>query len=54
MKISAVTKLFEERVFILQFVQTYDNIKAVTVNRKGEIRYYSIDDLTIIDSDYIR
>ena len=54
MKILAETKFCEclkERVVILQFVPTYDKIRAVVVDGDGEIRNFAIEDLKILEID---
>ena len=57
MKILAETKFGEflkERVFVLQFVQTYDKVKAVVVDTDGDIRVFAIEDLKIIEIDSLK
>ncbi len=54
MKILAETNFggcLKERVFILQFVQIYDKVRAVVVDKDGDIRDFAIEDLKVIEID---
>ena len=54
MRINAKT-IYGKKVFILQFVVHYPNyVWAVTVDGGGNIKEYPIEDLTIIDGQYLR
>ena len=54
MRINAKTT-WGTKVFIVQFLYRNDNsCWAITVDEKGEIEEYSISDLLVIDSQYLR